>query len=174
MNAELIWTVPLAGALVGWLTNVIAIEMLFRPKIPMYLLGMRIPFTPGLLPINQKQIIDSASKHVSSVIIDSLETSSQDANHLKLFNSLLDAHWSTYIFIPPSKRASLYRKLCKTVSSQKNTRYLIEQIIKNQMSEYNVDRFEKVIRKLADDSLKGIKIVGAFLGAFIGMFTILL
>ena len=86
MNAELIWTVPLAGALVGWLTNVIAIEMLFRPKIPMYLLGMRIPFTPGLLPINQKQIIDSASKHVSSVIIDSLETSSQDANHLKLFN----------------------------------------------------------------------------------------
>ncbi|MCL6616572.1 MAG: DUF445 family protein, partial [Anoxybacillus ayderensis] len=37
------------GALIGGMTNSLAIKMLFRPYRPMYIAGRRIPFTPGLI-----------------------------------------------------------------------------------------------------------------------------
>ncbi|MFN2257495.1 MAG: DUF445 domain-containing protein, partial [Desulfuromonadaceae bacterium] len=41
---------PLLGALIGYVTNYIAIRMLFRPLRPWYILGIRIPMTPGIIP----------------------------------------------------------------------------------------------------------------------------
>jgi uncharacterized membrane protein YheB (UPF0754 family) len=41
---------PLLGALIGYLTNKVAIRMLFRPLKPWYILGRRVPMTPGIIP----------------------------------------------------------------------------------------------------------------------------
>ena len=41
---------PLLGALIGYVTNYIAIRMLFRPLKPWRFLGVRIPMTPGIIP----------------------------------------------------------------------------------------------------------------------------
>ena len=41
---------PLIGAVIGGVTNDIAIRMLFRPYAPWRVLGWRLPLTPGLIP----------------------------------------------------------------------------------------------------------------------------
>lgn len=41
---------PCIGAFIGYLTNKIAIRMLFRPLRPWHLFGCRIPMTPGVIP----------------------------------------------------------------------------------------------------------------------------
>lgn len=41
---------PCVGALIGYVTNKVAIRMLFRPLRPWYLCGWRLPFTPGIIP----------------------------------------------------------------------------------------------------------------------------
>ena len=41
---------PLIGAVIGYITNYIAVKMLFRPLKPIYLFGKRLPFTPGIVP----------------------------------------------------------------------------------------------------------------------------
>ncbi|MFO7830944.1 MAG: DUF445 family protein [Desulfuromonadaceae bacterium] len=41
---------PLLGALIGYVTNYIAIRMLFRPLRAWHLFGIRIPMTPGIIP----------------------------------------------------------------------------------------------------------------------------
>ena len=41
---------PLVGAAIGLFTNWLAIKMLFRPLKEYRILGMRVPFTPGILP----------------------------------------------------------------------------------------------------------------------------
>lgn len=47
----LLWLVPaLVGGIIGYVTNWLAIKMLFRPLEEKRLLGIRIPFTPGILP----------------------------------------------------------------------------------------------------------------------------
>lgn len=41
---------PLLGALIGYVTNYIAIRMLFRPLRPWRVFGLRLPLTPGIIP----------------------------------------------------------------------------------------------------------------------------
>ena len=41
---------PLAGALIGYFTNYLAIRMLFRPLKPWHFLGLKLPLTPGIIP----------------------------------------------------------------------------------------------------------------------------
>ena len=72
MNANL-WVVllpPVLGGVIGYFTNDIAIKMLFRPYVPKYILGQRVPFTPGLIPSNQQRL----AKKISDVIMRSLLT----------------------------------------------------------------------------------------------------
>ncbi|MFQ3614398.1 MAG: DUF445 family protein [Cyanobacteriota bacterium] len=61
---------PLAGLVIGYFTNDIAIKMLFRPYRPYRLLGRRIPFTPGLIPQNQPRL----AKQIANTIMGSLLT----------------------------------------------------------------------------------------------------
>lgn len=45
------WLPPiLVGAVIGYVTNWLAIKMLFRPLTEKRVFGIRIPFTPGILP----------------------------------------------------------------------------------------------------------------------------
>ncbi len=44
------------GAIIGGITNVIAIRMLFHPFKPYYIFKFRVPFTPGLIPKRREEI----------------------------------------------------------------------------------------------------------------------
>jgi uncharacterized membrane-anchored protein YjiN (DUF445 family) len=50
---------PLAGAFIGFFTNVLAIRMLFRPLREYRIFGIRIPFTPGILPRERRRLAES-------------------------------------------------------------------------------------------------------------------
>lgn len=55
MNAQ--WIVaPLVGCVIGYITNWVAIKMLFRPHRAIYLFGRRLPFTPGLIPKEKRRL----------------------------------------------------------------------------------------------------------------------
>lgn len=41
---------PILGAVIGLGTNYLAVKMLFRPLYPKKLFGIRLPFTPGIIP----------------------------------------------------------------------------------------------------------------------------
>ncbi|MGD1902580.1 MAG: DUF445 domain-containing protein [Geitlerinemataceae cyanobacterium] len=61
---------PVAGGLIGYGTNDIAIKMLFRPYRAYYIGSFRIPFTPGLIPRNQNRL----AQRVADTIVTSLLT----------------------------------------------------------------------------------------------------
>lgn len=43
-------TGPVIGAVIGYVTNLIAVKMLFYPINPVYIGKFRLPFTPGIIP----------------------------------------------------------------------------------------------------------------------------
>lgn len=47
---------PLLGALIGYVTNYIAIRMLFRPLRAWRILGLRVPLTPGIIPAKRGEL----------------------------------------------------------------------------------------------------------------------
>lgn len=69
---------PVLGAVIGLVTNKIAVEMLFHPLNPVYIGKFRLPFTPGIIPKGKarfgKAIGDVVGKNLlnSTVIKDTL------------------------------------------------------------------------------------------------------
>ncbi len=70
VNFWLFLVPPLAGGVIGYFTNDLAIKMLFRPYKAVYVWGKQLPFTPGLIPTNQERL----AKKVSDTIMGSLLT----------------------------------------------------------------------------------------------------
>lgn len=61
---------PLLGAVIGYLTNDLAIRMLFRPHQPKYIWGHKIPFTPGIIPKEKSRLAHSIGEMVSVHLMD--------------------------------------------------------------------------------------------------------
>jgi uncharacterized membrane protein YheB (UPF0754 family) len=52
------------GAIIGYVTNAIAIKMLFRPLKEVRLWGIRLPFTPGILPKERHKLAENIGSMV--------------------------------------------------------------------------------------------------------------
>ena len=57
---------PLAGAFIGWITNRLAIRLLFRPHLPLRLLGLEIQ---GLLPRRRTELAGSVGRVLEEKIL---------------------------------------------------------------------------------------------------------
>jgi uncharacterized membrane protein YheB (UPF0754 family) len=60
---------PLLGAIIGYVTNAIAIRMLFRPLTEIRVLGVRLPLTPGIIPKQRSQLAESIGEMVSRELL---------------------------------------------------------------------------------------------------------
>ena len=56
---------PLVGGVIGYVTNDIAIRMLFRPHKAKYIMGWRVPFTPGIIPKEKGRIAEAVGTAIS-------------------------------------------------------------------------------------------------------------
>lgn len=62
---------PIIGAIIGYITNDIAIRMLFHPRKPWHIGKWRVPLTPGLIPKEKDRIGKSIGNMVSNQLLDS-------------------------------------------------------------------------------------------------------
>ncbi len=60
---------PLIGAAIGYITNAIAIAMLFRPYTAKKLLGVKIPMTPGIIPKERYELSGNIGNMVSRELL---------------------------------------------------------------------------------------------------------
>lgn len=61
---------PILGAVIGYITNDIAIRMLFRPRTAKYLFGVKLPFTPGLIPKEKSRIASNIGAAISQNLMN--------------------------------------------------------------------------------------------------------
>ena len=70
MKNLLFWILPpLVGAFIGYITDVVAVKMLFRPLREIRLFGVRLPFTPGVLPRERRKLADSIGSMVERELL---------------------------------------------------------------------------------------------------------
>ena len=64
------WVLPLVwGGAIGYLTNALAIRMLFRPLTRKYLFGIPVPLTPGIIPRRRGELARSIGRMVSRELL---------------------------------------------------------------------------------------------------------
>ena len=61
---------PLLGGVIGYITNDLAIKMLFRPRKAIYIGKFHVPFTPGLIPSQQGRIASSIGDVISTQLLN--------------------------------------------------------------------------------------------------------
>ena len=60
---------PIMGSIIALSTNWLAIRMLFRPHAEKRIFGIRIPFTPGLIPRERERLTKKLSEAVSTRLL---------------------------------------------------------------------------------------------------------
>jgi uncharacterized membrane protein YheB (UPF0754 family) len=60
---------PLIGAVIGYFTNWLAIKMLFRPYKTVRIAGIRLPFTPGILPREKDKLAVSLGETLAQELL---------------------------------------------------------------------------------------------------------
>ena len=70
MSGWLPWVLPpLVGAMIGYVTNALAIRMLFRPFRERRIFGIRVPFTPGVIPRQRADLAERIGRMVSRQLL---------------------------------------------------------------------------------------------------------
>jgi uncharacterized membrane protein YheB (UPF0754 family) len=102
---------PVVGAVIGYVTNDIAIRMLFRPLKPWRVFGIRVPLTPGVIPAGRHEFAATIGRMVGTHLVtgddvgralgkDSFRRELQEAVSGKL-DSLLDRELGTVSSLLP-------------------------------------------------------------------------
>ncbi|HHW30576.1 MAG TPA: DUF445 family protein [Clostridiaceae bacterium] len=81
----------IVGAVIGYITNWLAIKMLFRPHKEVRIFGIRLPFTPGLIPKEKDRIAKSIGDAVGTYLL------SPETFTLALLNDRISQHIESWV-----------------------------------------------------------------------------
>lgn len=133
---------PLLGGVIGYITNDIAIRMLFRPHTAKYLFGIHIPFTPGIIPKEKGRIAEA----VGGVISENL-----------MNNEVLEKYLLSEEMIGKIRSA-----VEEFIATQQNNSETVAQFLEHYLSKKEIDSISQSVNqsitkqtydKLADSSV---------------------
>ncbi len=171
---------PILGALIGYITNVIAVELLFHPKKPINILGFKIQ---GLVPARSREITERLLDTLSEVltkedfelVIGNALTKTINKNELLNFLENLKIEKDGVIgkflgnisdtitnYILNSVREIIVKNIANNID--------IKEFVIKKAEEISDDEIERLFKKFAKKELRFIEISGAVLGFLIGVF----
>ena len=190
MPYSLLFLTPLITAMIGWVTNWLAIKMLFHPRKP-----MRVFFWKwqGLIPRRQQQLAAEAAEIIEREIlqqhlilseIKKIELSpylEKIARTLiwerigpqlraipllgNFINDRILAKFETIASAEIKKEAG---PLVEQVAIEFESSVDLKQMIENNISAFDVGRLEEIVDYVAKREFRTIERLGALLGFFIG------
>lgn len=157
---------PLIGAGIGYITNWIAVKMMFRPLHPIKIGKFTLPFTPGIIPKNQPKLAES----IGNTITNSLLTD-DDLKEVLLSNEVKDFVLSNIQLNKlKENNQSLKNTICTIINEEEylSTLSLIESKISNSIFQTVLEaNLGNIISNQIELAAKE-KIKGSMLGFFGG------
>lgn len=104
---------PIIGGVIGYITNDIAIRMLFRPHRAKYLFGRKLPFTPGIIPKEKGRIAGAVGGAISENLMNQevMEKNLLSEEMIGKLSSTIDRFFATQRNSDETLRAFLSRFL---------------------------------------------------------------
>lgn len=181
------------GIFIGWITNYIAIKLLFRPYKEINFLFFKIQ---GLIPKRKNEIGKGIAEIVEKELISVKDfTSCIDKNAFSenlgefvdkiLEKKLKEKIKETFPFIKMFLTDSVVSEIKNAIKNLilENSEEIIlfftnhledklslSDMIEEKISNFSLEKVEEIIMKLSKKELKHIELVGAILGGIIGIF----
>ncbi len=184
-----IFVLSIIGSLIGWITNVIAIKMLFIPRKPIKILFWNFQ---GVLPKRKLEIAKNISKVINEELlpVDELsEIANMKEVHSKVATIIASNITSKIVNFFPQFIAEkidskileyFYRNIYKEVEIFFNEvsidimpkikdKEIFSDLIEYKIMSFELKHLEKLIYQVANNELKYIEVFGAVLGFIIGI-----
>jgi len=176
------------GGLIGWITNKLAIKMLFRPINPHKILGMNFQ---GVFPRRKDEIAKSLADIIEKELLSKDAMMDQLLSEEKI-ESLKDRLKKVIVeklsgIIPPAISMfmggdasqviekyidkhgdQIFNELLEEFKHASFDNLDIYSLVKSRIDELDFIEFEKIIFGLMNKELRFVEIIGLFLGGFIG------
>ncbi len=179
------------GALIGWVTNLIAIKLLFRPfeSIEIPKLNIKIQ---GLIPKRRMEVATSIGETIENdlvsiedIISRLMDTHNKEEVSLLIKNKINNIINQRLPVIIPSSIREMIKKYIEDIIKQEGDSIMSEimdtfmdngkstiqlaQMIEDKINEFPLDKLEQVVLNIAKEELKHIEILGGVLGFIIGL-----
>ncbi|GAA0067278.1 MAG: DUF445 family protein [Clostridium perfringens] len=144
----------LIGAIIGYITNWLAIKMLFRPREAKYIFGMKLPFTPGLIPKEKSRIANKVGETVGTHLLnsDSLSKALKDDKIKAKFNEVAKEKINQVINSNSTLEESLKNTLGENYYALKEN--MINNIVKTILESIQEEEFKNKVKFYIVDSIK--------------------
>ena len=144
----------LIGAVIGYITNWLAIKMLFRPREAKYIFGMKLPFTPGLIPKEKSRIANKVGETVGTHLLnsDSLSKALKDDKIKSKFNEVAKEKINQVINSNSTLEESLKNTLGENYYALKEN--MINNIAKTILESIKEEEFKNKVKFYIVDSIK--------------------
>ena len=173
----------LIGGAIGYVTNVVAIEMLFRPKKPYCLLPGKKLCIQGLIPARKsalaKRLGEVAAKYAYS---DTIRARYKERLEKEIVSTTRDivlerlrrtgAHSALAEILVPGLAELVAKAVSPIVMGlleEASTRINVAEIVEEEFLSLPVSEIEKIFRQIAGRELRFIELMGFVLGAIIGL-----
>ena len=199
MNVTLLITLislPLITGLIGWLTNLVAIKMLFRPKNPIRIFFWKCQ---GLIPRRQNEIATRTAQIVENEILTQhlLRTELEKIDLKPFINELatnLIYHGverrlrsmpvigglinDTTLFNLHTMAVEEMNKQSKPmvtkIADEAEKKLPVGAMVEERIKNFEVDQLEKVVHRVASSEFRNIELLGGVLGFIVGILQLVI
>jgi uncharacterized membrane protein YheB (UPF0754 family) len=190
-----VWLTPFVGAFIGWLTNYVAIKMLFRPREPWRVLGFSLQ---GVMPKRQHDLALKIGEVVeeellnSEDILNAINTEELRAHLAAVIEARLDRFLREKLFRGEFLERVLGREAVQRVKRSLITELVnlfpleveatirglvekvdIRKIVAMRVEQFEFDRLERLVYRVASTELNWVVYLGGVLGFMIGLLQVL-
>ncbi len=191
MNFYIICLIPPLSAAIGWVTNYIAVKMIFRPRKPVNILGVKVW---GLIPKRKSDLAEKIGQTVEHELIshqDIHQAVNSPEFHEEILTSILDAidrfieqKLGTNPIIAmmlSGETAMQIRNMIKhevrgilpdfmeNIFEKVEERLNFKEIVRNKIEQFDISKLEQIVYNIAAKELRSIEVFGAVLGFIIGL-----
>ncbi|MCU0388323.1 MAG: DUF445 family protein [Chitinophagaceae bacterium] len=187
--------IPFISGFIGYITNLVAIKMLFHPKNPVNILGIKVQ---GIFPKRQQQFAEKLGKLVGQELLSFAEIEAQlTANeNLTKLTPVVEQHLDNFLrhklsaempiisaFIGEKtiqklkavfleEMNLLFPDLMKKYAQHLEEDLDLERIVTEKVSNFSSEKLEGLLYQIMSKEFRFVEIIGAVLGFLIGLLQI--
>ncbi|MBI1342654.1 MAG: DUF445 family protein [Terrimonas sp.] len=192
-----LFVLPFISAFIGWVTNWIAIKMLFHPRKPRKFLFLTLH---GIFPKRQQAFAEKLGKLVSTELLsfDDIKEKISDPGNLDKIMPMIEEHIDHFLRVRLSDQMPVISMFIgdKTINSLKNlfmeelrtlfpqimTRYAdnlqkdldLEKIVTEKVAGFSSDKLESILMQIMKKEFVFVEVIGGIIGFLIGLLQVVL
>ena len=191
----IIYTLPFIAALTGWITNYIAVKMLFHPREKKKILFLEVQ---GIFPKRQKSLAEKLGKVVADELFsfEDVKGALKDPKNLEgvhhiideklddfLENRMIESMPMLYVFMSDEMRIKIKAtlqdelqlmlpSLIDRFAGRIEEQIDVEKTVYEKVVNFSTDKLEGILYSIMSKEFRFIEILGGVLGFIIGLIQV--